>query len=339
MHPDYGEIALRSVIASREEPIRPCTSIRASTLCRLLNAQGALACQRRAVYEIALPMLREPFSDELLAVFEKGREEEETVKVRLRRLGFEVNTAQRRYDTGEQILPVTGTSDFELSGDIVECKSVSGMAWPNLLATLAQDGGLREDTGYLGSYWRQLQLYMHLGGYERGLLLFSNRDRLAMAQEECMPCKEWFANAMTSAEEIRRLALPVIERVQAGTPPDDLDIQQMLPPYPDEVCGEACSYRKACKPGRAYVRDLDVLYDDIVQDVLLYTREREATKAVAARWDEVKDRLRERLEALPEDVDEYTFLVEDFEIRARRVRPRGKAAYWQIQEPKEAQSD
>ena len=140
-----------------------------------------------------------------------------------RQMGY--NDGAARYDTGESVLPVTGSSDFELEGDLCECKSVGANAWAGVLAAVHSDGGTKCADGYLASYWRQLQLYMNLGGYVRGILLFSNRDRVAMAQEEHEVNRYWFDAAMESAGRIRWLCAPVIALLRDGAEPDSMEVQ------------------------------------------------------------------------------------------------------------------
>lgn len=339
VHPDYGNVIHRAILSSQENRHRPMDSIRCSTLCRLLDNTGALTCERRAVFEIALPMLREPFSEELLTVFAKGHEEEEAVKLRLRQMGYNVDVSQRRYDTGESVLPVTGSSDFELGGDLCECKSVGANAWAGVLAAVHSDGGTKCADGYLASYWRQLQLYMNLGGYDRGILLFSNRDRVAMAQEEHEVNRYWFDAAMESAGRIRWLCAPVIALLRDGAEPDSLEVQDALPPHDRECCSDSCAFRAACKPGRVYVQDGDILFGDLEAQIASYVAERDMAKAAKSTWEEVKDRLKERLLALPPDVTRYVFEVAspNVAVSCSFVQPNGRAGYWKIDEPKEAQ--
>lgn len=120
-----------------------------------------------------------------------------------------------------------------------------------------------------------------------------------------------------------------------------MEVQDALPPHDRECCSDSCAFRAACKPGRVYVQDGDILFGDLEAQIASYVAERDIAKAAKSTWEEVKDRLKDRLAALPPDVTRYTFEVAQpsVTVGCTYVQPNGRGAYWKIDEPKEAQID
>mgnify|MGYP006980601037 CR=1 FL=1 len=145
--------------------------------------------------------------------------------------------------------------------------------------------------------------------------------------------------AMESAGRIRWLCAPVIALLRDGAEPDSAEVMDALPPHDCETCEQSCAFRSACKPGRVYVQDGDILFGDLEAQIGAYVAERDMAKAAASVWTEVKDRLKERLLALPPDVTRYVFEVAspNVAVSCSFVQPNGRAGYWKIDEPKEAQ--
>jgi len=129
-------------------------------------------CNRRIFYYMTCGEMAEEFDTDLIAIFEEGKEQEPAVRRYLSELGFEIKKAgfTENMDSHGISGQVDGTLEAGKNRYIVEIKTVSEYAWDSL--------NKPEDfnEGYYMKWYAQIQVYLLLFNYEKGLFILKRKQ-------------------------------------------------------------------------------------------------------------------------------------------------------------------
>ena len=128
-------------------------------------------CTRRIFYYMTCGELADEITTDLVAIFEEGKDQEPGVRRFLSELGFEINKSgtTETMDTHGISGQVDGTLVVNGTRYIVEIKTVSEFAWEKL------NEPKDLDEGYYKKWYAQMQTYLMLFNYERGLFILKRK--------------------------------------------------------------------------------------------------------------------------------------------------------------------
>ena len=228
-------------------------------------------CTRRIFYYMTCGELADEITTDLVAIFEEGKDQEPGVRRFLSELGFEINKSgtTETMDTHGISGQVDGTLVVNGTRYIVEIKTVSEFAWEKL------NEPKDLDEGYYKKWYAQMQTYLMLFNYERGLFILK---RKAAKQVKVIEIELDYA----FAEGLLKKAETVLAAIKANEPPD------FLAHNPGE-CKKCPFFSKVCNPPFDFGETV-MNIDDVELEAKLKEREalEESSKEFALLDKEIK---------------------------------------------------
>jgi len=227
-------------------------------------------CMRRIFYYRTCGELADEINPGLVAIFEEGREQEPGVRRFLSELGFEIVRAQSTEEWPEYQISGSVDGIIEWNGQkfIVEIKTVSEYAWEKLHT---KDDF---DDGYYRKWLGQIQIYMLLFGYEKGIFILKRKQAKEVRVIEVDLDYERAETLLKNAETVNKA-------ISTETPPDFIK-------NPVE-CRKCPFFGKVCNP------PMDFGEIAIIEDPEMFNK--------LARRDELAD-ARSEYEKLDKDIKE-----------------------------------
>lgn len=233
-------------------------------------------CTRRLYYYLTAGELANDITTDLVAVFEEGKNQEPQVRRYLSELGFEVIKSQLSINDDRYNISgmVDGIINYDGVSYITEIKTVSETAWEKLKT---KDDFL--DSKFYRKWYGQIQLYMYLFEYEKGIFILKRKQANMIRVVETDFDYEY-------AEKLLQKAETVNTALKDNTPPE------FLKNNPIE-CKGCPFFGVVCNPPIEF-GDVIVNIEDI--ELAKKLDRREALSALREEYEgldkEVKDRLR-----------------------------------------------
>jgi CRISPR/Cas system-associated exonuclease Cas4 (RecB family) len=237
-------------------------------------------CNRRLYYYITAGELANEITPDLVAIFEEGKEQEPGVRRYLSELGFEIKKAgfTESWDQYNIRGSVDGTLEHNGQKYIVEIKTVSEFAWDKVKS--ADD--MKE--GYFRKWFGQMQVYLLLFGYEKGVFILKRKQAKQIRVIEVDLDYDY-------AEKLLKKAEAVNLAIKTATPPDFIK-------NPVE-CKKCPFYGTVCQPPMDF-GDAIVNIDD--EEVAAKLSLRETLKPYASEYDHLDKELKERFREIPDAI-------------------------------------
>lgn len=232
-------------------------------------------CDRRIYYYITAGELADEINTDLAAIFEEGKDQEPVVRRLLSELGFEVKKAS--FTESWDKYNISGGIDGIISDNgtnyIAEIKTVSEYAWRSV--NTPEDF----DEGYYKKWYAQMQIYLLLFNYDRGIFILKRKQAKQLRIIEVSLDYGYAEGLLQKAERVNKA-------ISAGIPPD------YLPNNPVE-CKRCAFFGKVCNPPLDF-GDMQVIEDEELERKLERRAELEsASKEYEAVDKELKERFRE----------------------------------------------
>ena len=219
----------------------------------------------------------------LAYIFGGGRKIEEYAKFQLERAGFEVTDQSRAFE--DKAHSITGwldccISDPEADGDHrrtrypTEIKGINSFDWEKIHS--AEDM-MHSKKVWMRKYPAQLQLYLYLSEYERGLFYIVNKLNYR-------PKAVWMALDYDYVEKLLKKAENVNTHVSEGTLPEGV--------CDWEVC-ETCPFQHICLPDIVNQKGVEFVVDGALVDDFTRMQELKPSKA---EYDAIDRKLKPLLE-------------------------------------------
>lgn len=295
-----------------------------------LWASGRRECVRRMALDLMHPEDQEEFSDDSLERFERGKEREAAVNMRLLRIGpraadpFEVVEGQRRFEVHDRdgVLLITGKIDGRLSfkrrrtRPVYEVKSGQAVARVETLEDLDRGKWTRH-------YLDQLLVYLFSENEPDGVLILDQPGMPLFLDVH-------LEDHLERAEAFLREARMAID-ARTGKGP--------VPPFTEKLslCETCPHLGKTCAPPVDYGAGLQVCSDpDLIQAAEIRKANAEAAKLFLAADKELKEAMRGKPQILvgpyilrgkPGKLTSYNVPAEIKE-KYKKVDPEGK---WTIE--------
>lgn len=206
-------------------------------------------CNRRLFYYMTCGELAEEFNTDLIAIFEEGKEQEPAVRRFLSEIGFEIKKAgfTETMDSHGISGQVDGTLEANGNRYIVEIKTVSEYAWDNL--------NKPEDfnEGYYAKWYAQLQIYLLLFNYEKGLFILKRKQAKQLKIIEIELNYDYAENLLKKAELVN-------QAIKVSTPPDYLKSNPV-------ECKKCPFFSKVCNPPMDFGQ-MQVIEDEVLANKL-----------------------------------------------------------------------
>lgn len=245
-------------------------------------------CNRRLFYYMTCGELADTMDTQLVAVFEEGKEQEPGVRRFLSELGFEIQRAQAN-ESWDQFR-ITGQIDGVLpyNGEkyLAEIKTVSDFAWDKLHTI--EDF----DDGYYKKWKGQMQIYLLLFGFEKGVFILKRKQAKQVRVIEVVINYEYAETLLKKAEIVNK-------SVDTNTPPDFIQ-------NPVE-CRKCPFFGKVCNPPMNF-GEMAQIEDPKLADKLA---RREELAASRKEYEALDKEIKERFKEIPDAI------CGDFHIRGK----------------------
>lgn len=234
-------------------------------------------CNRRLFYYMTCGELADEIDTGLVAIFEEGKEQEPAVRRYLSELGFEVKKAgfTETMDSHGISGQVDGTLEANGNRYIVEIKTVSEYAWDNI------NGAEDLNEGYYRKWFGQMQIYLLLFNYDKGLFILKRKQAKQLKIIEVDLNYEYAEGLLKKAELVNKA-------IKENLPPD------FLRSNPVE-CKKCPFFAKVCNPPMDF-GTLQVIEDEPLAEKLA---RREEVKAAASEYDRLDKEVKARLKDIP----------------------------------------
>lgn len=234
-------------------------------------------CNRRLFYYMTCGELAEEIDIGLVAIFEEGKEQEPAVRRYLSELGFEIKKAGFTENMESHGISgqVDGTLDVNGNRYIVEIKTVSEYAWDSI--NKAED--LNE--GYYRKWFGQMQVYLLLFNYEKGLFILKRKQAKQLKIIEVELDYDYAESLLKKAEIVNKA-------IKDGVAPD------FLKSNPVE-CRKCAFFAKVCNP------PMDFGETQVIEDVILANKlERRAELVpLTSEYNKLDKEVKERFKEIP----------------------------------------
>lgn len=271
-------------------------------------------CERRIVYQRAMPWAAEQISPELASIFEEGNLHERQVVQELENdLGIKLRERQSTFR--DERLDIVGVTDFDML--------VDGIGWvptevKGLTGVPGEDTGeedMAEGSDLLRRYASQLQTYLFLKSKPLGMFIIKSK---MTGRWRCIPVRlnyERVEVILRRAERVRdayrtfvKVFSSVMPFTQDGPPMEDrtglhvavqwdlaLAAAETMLPERQTTRAECarCPFKKRCNPSQVPV-DPALLIDD--EDLIGILNRREATREARQTYEKNHKWLKERFE-------------------------------------------
>lgn len=235
-------------------------------------------CTRRIYYYLTCGELADEMTTDLVSIFEEGKDQEPGVRRFLSELGFEVMKAG--FTESWEKFNISGSVDGVLTygGEqfIVEIKTVSDFAWDKLYEPKDFD------EGYYKKWFAQMQIYLLLFGYKRGIFVLKRKQAKQLRVVE-------FEIDYDYAEALLKKAEVVNESVKTGVPPEFLSCNPV-------ECKRCPFFGKVCNPPLDFGEGTANIEDPELEKKMA---RREEIKPVATEYEHLDKELKERLREIP----------------------------------------
>jgi len=268
-------------------------------------------CERRLFYDRTAGELARPYSPELQAIFDLGKELEGYVIHELEAMGCEVT--QRERDYLDRDLEIGGHADSRV------CRP----GWPRPLT--AEIKGLNTHTAesietiadirdsrqtWVRKYYDQLQTYLMFDGAPAGVFVLLNKGSGQITFVDCPRDDERIDAIKAKAARIR-------DAVRANEPPPRLQ---------SDDCGR-CPFEHVCMPDRLAGEGTQILDGEAAVEAELLIAKRLELAVAHSEFEAVDRQLKKMLPGTSE------LLVGRFIVQARQVARKGfvvePTTYWQ----------
>ncbi len=234
-------------------------------------------CNRRLFYYLTCGEMAEEFTTDLIAIFEEGKEQEPAVRRYLSELGFEIKkagfteTMESHGISGQ----VDGTLETNGNRYIVEIKTVSEYAWDNL--------NKPEDfnEGYYVKWYAQMQIYLLLFNYEKGLFILKRKQAKQLKIVEITLDYDYAEGLLKKAEIVNKA-------IKENIPPD------FLKSNPVE-CRRCAFSAKVCNPSMDF-GEMQVIEDATLANKLA---RRDELAPLFSEYNKLDKEAKERFREIP----------------------------------------
>ena len=235
-------------------------------------------CVRRIYYYLTVGELADDITTELAAIFAEGNDQEPGVRRLMSELGMEVMKAGTNMNWDEYNISGTidGTLVWEGNKYLVEIKTVSDFAWDKL--NKIEDF----DEGYYQKWAAQMQIYLLLFGYEKGIFVLKKKSAKKIKIIEASLNYDYAESLLAKAETVN-------QAVKTMTPPDFLQCNPV-------ECKKCPFFGKVCNPPLDFgAGAVNVEDPELIKKI---TR-REAIKEFSSEYDKLDKEIKERFREVP----------------------------------------
>lgn len=235
-------------------------------------------CNRRIFYYMTCGELADEMTTDLVSIFEEGKDQEPGVRRFLSELGFEVKKSGFNENWNEFNISgsIDGVLEYGLDKYIVEIKTVSDFAWESLYT--AED--FKE--GFYRKWYGQMQIYLLLFQYERGLFILKRKSAKQIRIIEIELNYEYAEGLLKKAEVVNKA-------LKESTPPDFIK-------NPIE-CRKCPFFGKVCNPIMDFGDAIVNIEDPVIAEKL---KRREELAAARAEYEKLDKELKDRFKEIPD---------------------------------------
>jgi len=265
-------------------------------------------CNRRIFYYMTAGELAEEFDTDLIAIFEEGKEQEPAVRRYLSELGFEIKKAGYTENMESHGISgqVDGTLEVGKNRYIVEIKTVSEYAWDNL--------NKPEDfnEGYYAKWYAQIQVYLLLFNYEKGLFILKRKQAKQLKIIEVDLDYNYAEGLLKKAEIVNKA-------IKDNAAPDFLKANPV-------ECRRCPFFAKVCNP------PMDFGETQIIEDTILETKlsRREEISPLKSEYEKLDKEIKERFKEIPSSICGNFSITGKAGIMRREAQEAKEIPTWRI---------
>lgn len=234
-------------------------------------------CNRRLFYYLTCGELADDIDTGLAAIFEEGKDQEPGVRRYLSELGFEIKKAgvTESYAAHNISGSIDGVLEWNGQRYVAEIKTVSDYAWESVY-------GIEDmKDGYYRKWYGQMQVYLLIFGYEKGLFFLKKKSAKQIRVIEIALDYEY-------AEKLLQKAEAVNGAIKTNTPPAFIQ-------NPTE-CRRCPFFAKTCNPPLEFGDGIVNIEDEELAKKLL---ERDSVSAARSRYEKLDKEIKSRFREIP----------------------------------------